>query len=106
MCEARHQKWLEEHAKVREKHLYPVYYAAVQKEQAAEKKRKEQFELERAKALTRDAKSAASDSALPKMGAGLKKLQRASVQMQVGRMIQTFSVEAKKKRLAAKDPHP
>jgi len=106
MCESRHRKWLEEHAKTREKHLHPVYYAALQKEQAAEKKRKEEHELAKAKALTRDAKSAASDSAMPKMGAGLAKLKRASVQLTVGRAIQTHSVEAKKKRLAAKDPNP
>jgi hypothetical protein len=107
LCEPRHRTWLEQHAKTREKHLHPVYYAALKKEQQEEENRRKEQELAKQKALTRDAKTAASDSAMPKMGKGLKdKLKRASLRMQVGKAIEEHAVEAKKNREAAKDPNP
>lgn len=103
MCEPRHRKWLEEHAKTREKWLHPVYYAALKKEQ--EEQRAQDRKLEKAK--TKRIITTSSDGDMPQMEKGLmKKLQRASLRLSVTNVIEKNSVQAKKRKEAAKEAHP
>lgn len=101
MCEPRHRKWLEQHAKTREKHLHPVYYAALKKEEEERKENERKIEKEKTKNIIHTSDKADT------MKLGLrKKLQRASLRLTVTHAIETNQVQAKKKREAAKDPHP
>lgn len=103
MCEPRHRKWLEQHYKTREKHLYPVYYAAMKKEEEAKAKQERKLEKQKTARIIQTS----SDSDMPQMQAGLmKKLQRASLRLTVTNVIEKHSTEAKKKREAAKEEHP
>lgn len=104
MCEPRHREWLAQHAKTREKWLYPVYFAAKKKEEEEQKKQERKLE----KAKTKRIITTSSDAELVSgMDKGLKaKLSRASLRLSVTGAIEKTAVESKKRKEAAKEAHP
>lgn len=64
LCEPRHRKWLEQHAETREKHVYSIYYAALQNERKEAHERQQLIKERRANSLIYSSQSSPAISAV------------------------------------------